>query len=209
LISTNLIWSETFTELVSRWWALQPAEVREAAGGIAEAALRAERRAATIMKFAALRPAERRIKTQREWEVRWDPRAAWDRLARVCDHQGWKPKRHRGGSADFAVAEGAGLETDRPTILIADAALAGQAALAKSHGLLIRLDVDDLAPVALARELYHVCVDKVGAEAAPWVEELAPHHFTQEVLGLPFNPLVFALLPPPGGDKATNRTEKA
>jgi hypothetical protein len=54
-----------------------------------------------------------------------------------------------------------------------------------------------------------VCVDKVGAEAAPWVEELAPQHFTQEVLGLPFNPLVFALLPPPGGDKATNRTEKA
>ncbi|MDK2973463.1 MAG: hypothetical protein PWP23_3218 [Candidatus Sumerlaeota bacterium] len=193
VIGSTPIWNEPFGELVLRWFHRQSPELRERIGGPAEAQLRVERRAARLMELAGIAPA-RALSSPREWETRWNARAQWDRLVAHADRRGWDVVIDPDDTRGLRWTATALAESDRKTILVADQALEVLAAQASLSGCLLGLRAEDLAPLALAIQLYGIEAARLGNPPQEWVDELGALEFTRRVLGLPFHPLVFQLL---------------
>jgi len=193
-IASRSIWFESFPQLVLRWWDAQPASVRAQIGeGPADAVLRAERRAERVIQAAGVKPM-RQLRNSREWETRWNAEEAWNILAKALDGFGWDAVRDKGSTGTPHLAKTALYESDREAVVVAEAALEAQLKMLAKEGLSIANTTDDLAAMALARELYQIAADKLGSPAAPWTEQLARHEFVRCVLGLPFSPLAIELL---------------
>lgn len=193
-IASRSIWFESFPQLVTRWWDMQPASVRSQAGeGPADAVERAIRRAERVIEACGAAPM-RQLRNSREWEARWNAEDAWKTLAAALDRMGWDAVRDKAGTGTAHLAKTALFESDREAVVVAEAPLEEQRRFAVEQGLLLPLTTDDLAAMALARELYQLAVEKLGSSAAPWTEQLARHEFCRRILGLPFSPLVLELL---------------
>ncbi|MCB2155490.1 hypothetical protein KQI84_11445 [bacterium] len=192
-IGSREIWFDTFPQLAVRWFRRQPKSLQEEIGSSAEASLRAEERVRTLIRYGRIKPS-RALKTPREWEVWWDASEEWARLRRILTGFGWGVVRHRGDASRTEVLLDAQEESDLPVVVIVERILQEQARIAVDGGLNLPLKADDLAPMALSRELFQVIAEKIGSAPSPWVDELAQFEFSRVVLGLPFHPMVLWLL---------------
>lgn len=195
-IGTQEIWFDTFPQLAVRWYRRQAQSLQEEIGSAADVSLRAEDRVRKLIRYGRIKPSQP-LKTPREWEVRWNAREQWTRLSRVLTSFGWGVVRHRGAASRTDVLLDAQEESDLPVVFIVESVLQDQARLAKELGLNLPLMADDLAPVALSRELFQVMAEKIGPLPSPWVDELAQFEFSRVVLGLPFHPMVLWLMKSP------------
>ncbi len=188
-IGSRPIWFETFPQLVARWYDRQSEDLRHEVGpGPANAVVRAETRAAKVLAYSGVNPL-REKKTPRHWETRWNAEETWDLLEKALDRLGWDAVRESGTPVTAQVHRTALFESDRETVVIADEALGRQLKAVLDGGLLLPLTEDDMAAIALAREVYNVAGEKMGSPPPDWVEDLARHEFVRTALGLPFSPL--------------------
>ncbi len=192
-IATQEIWFESSRDLITRWFNRQSSAKQAELVSPGEVLERVEQRAQKILAYSGLKPL-RRLKTAREWEARWEAKAAWKFLAEALDQLGYDAVRETTGASDAALSMSALYESDREAVLIVDAAVQAQLDAVKNAGMALPLTLDDMACIALARETYALLGEKMGRPPRPWVDDLGQHAFAQEVLGLPFNPLVFALI---------------
>jgi hypothetical protein len=190
----KLMWKESTLELVTRWWGRHGDAQKAEMESPAVALERAETRAQRVLDYCQL-PAARHMKTPREWQVGFDPKASWDRLSIPLRHWGWDIARQRTEPTFTNISQTALEHEDKPLVVVADAPLERQLAHAKATLCPYELDIPHLAAIALARELYAAGSDRMGALPRPWVDELASPAFAQLVLGLPFSPLIFVVLP--------------
>jgi len=192
-IASRAIWFEKFPELVIRWYRQQGEAVRTDAGSPAEAAMRAEDRAAKVMAFGDL-DAPRHIRTLREWETRWNVRAVALPLEQAIVRCGRDVIRHRGPDSRLDILQDAFSASERESVVLVDEALERELLRARESGLELPMTVDDMAAIQLAREAFELLSDGIGSRPRPWVDELAIHAFAERVLGLPFSPLVWRFL---------------
>ncbi len=188
------IWRESNIDLTIRWWGRHTVAQHADMESPAAAMERAETRAARVLEFCQL-PAPKPMRTPREWQVGFNPRAAWDRLCIPLKHWGWDIARQHDEPTFTNVSRTALEHEDKPMVVIADAALERQLDHARATKCPYEMGIQHLAAIALARELYSVASDRMGALPRPWVDELAAPAFAQRALGLPFWPLIFTLLP--------------
>ncbi len=193
-IGSRPVWFETFPQLVARWYDRQSEGTRNDVGpGPANAVVRAEKRAAKVLAYCGFAPL-REKKTARQWETRWNADETWKALAAAVDRHGWDVVRERSAPVTAQVRQTALYESDRETVVIADEALNRQLEAVVEGGLLLPFTVDDMAAIALARELYDIAAERIGSAPADWLEELARHEFLRTALGLPFSPLAMEYL---------------
>lgn len=193
IIGSREIWNEPFADLVIRWFRRQPESFQAEFGGPADLIGRIERRALRVIDFCALEPA-RALKSLREWETRWNGREQWNRLSAHAAHLGWRVLREEGAGHGASLTQATLGATGAQVIVIAEEPLRQQLAHARENGCLLPLTGDDLATVTLAREIYALETQRMGKPPQEWVEEVAQHEFARRLLGLPFHPLVFALI---------------
>jgi len=196
-LGTSPIWAERFDELMLRWFGRQDSEVTEDAGSALAATDRIKRRVTTVQNYSKLLPAERQISSPREFETRWEASKAWKLLETHADRLGFQVIRERSAGTMHDLSQTVLSVSEREQIIIVDHALQQQIDLAVASGCSLPLKTDDLAPVALAREVYTLLVERMGRPPKSWVDEVAQHLFAQTVLGFPFSSLIFELLESP------------
>ena len=200
-LATNDLWYETFPELVARWFNAKTSAERLKLVNSARISIAAEERSRTLMEHARVKPLPK-LTTARQWDVRWEPKAAWEHVRKGIRRFNWDCKRTRTSVVRQEMMIAAQeLDTGTggaPLVLVEDRVLETLAAKAKAGGLLLKASPADLAPLVLARELFWLAAEaKPMAGAGEYLDELACHDFVERLLGLPFSPMVFDFLPDP------------
>jgi hypothetical protein len=188
------LWHESDLELIIRWWGRQTDALKAEIESPEAALERARTRAQRVLDFCQL-PAAKPMKTPRQWQVGFDPAAAWERLCVPLRHWGWDIARQRDEPTFTNITRTALEHADKPLVVVADAPLKIKLSLAQATKCPFELDLPHLAAMALALELYSVASERMGALPKPWVDEVAAPAFAQLVLGMPFSPMIFALFP--------------
>jgi hypothetical protein len=166
---------------------------REATGAtreeIEELVSRAILRSGTVMKYLGLTPAQPMM-TARQWETRWNPKAAWQIVEKSLARLGWRIKVERDERLSPLAVAGAHAGA-RENVLLLDPS-AAEARAAQHRRTMNPNPINEQGAVVLAatEELFRLAVEKMGnLPPDSRVDELAEAHFVQDLHGLPFSVL--------------------
>jgi hypothetical protein len=153
----------------------------------------ARARVAAVLGYVHAKPAKP-LHTPRQWEAFWKPREQWALLSRLLQRLGWEVTLLPGRESDHIGPIAAQDAAEGNVAMVFAGDLEEVIEQAHATGLHIPFSVDDAAVLALAAELYAIACSKIGRpprDAA--IDELGAPLFQQQILGLPFSPMVFAL----------------
>lgn len=175
-------------EALARRWVAQ-------AGGNAptnlrpeEVALRLQRRSEAIRRYLDL-PAPPMMASKRLWETQWNRQAAAALVRRGYQRLGWTVKlQDMGARTPQTLGQDLEADTGDTAFVDRESAMARLATL-RTRGLGAFFAEDEATLLLAAEELFALAADKIGTPPEyPWVDEIAPMVFAQEVFGWPFCP---------------------
>ncbi len=138
-------------------------------------------------------PARPRPRTARQWETAWNRRALYDELAAAARRLGWQVRAVERFDPNPAFLPTGAAEEN--VLLVEEQAALALLTELRSAGLRLPFQPADALLIQLAEELFHLAAGRAGHQPADaWVDEAAPPVFAQDVLGLPFCPLVLRVL---------------
>lgn len=174
-------------EIVQRW---EPA--RKAGVPPREAVLRMAHRAKAIREFLGL-PSRPRPRNARKWETAWNRNQFFGELSAAAARLGWAVRTVERFEADPVLLSSAGGEDN--VFLVEQAAAGVLLDRLRAAGLRLPFQQADALLIQLAEGLFQLGADHAGQDVPEeWIEEAAPSVFAQDVLGLPFCPLVLRVL---------------
>ncbi len=186
-IAGNVDLLMTLEEIAGRW-----AEQKEIPLAPRTVAKRLAQRSRAIRTLLEL-PARPRPRTARQWETAWNRRALYDELHAAAKRLGWEVRaveRYEDNPAFLPVAR-----DEENVLLVEQEAAVHLLEELRAAGLRLPFQPADTLLIQLAEDLFHLAADKAGHQPRDaWVDEAAPSVFAQDVLGLPFCPLVLRVL---------------